>query len=116
MKLIAATAALLLAVPAIAQDSAPVTPPPAPTVTGPAAAAPTAPTPAAALTLDTPIATLIENPAARAVLEADLPGMLQHPSLEQFKMLSLTQLAPYSQGLLTPELLTQVGAHLAAIR
>jgi hypothetical protein len=114
MKLIAATAALLFAVPAVAQDSAPVTPPPAPAVTGPAAAAPTAP--ASALNLDTPIATLIENPAARAVLEADLPGMLQHPSLEQFKMLSLTQLAPYSQGLLTPELLTQVGAHLAAIR
>jgi hypothetical protein len=113
MKLLAAIAALLLAVPAVAQDSAPVTPPPAPTVTGPAAAAPTAP--ATALNLDTPIATLAENPAARAVLESNLPGMLQHASYEQFKTLSLNQLAPYSQGLITPEVLTQVGTSLAAI-
>lgn len=113
MKLIAATAAMLLAVPALAQTSAPVAPPATPTVAGPAAAAPTAP--AAALNLDTPIATLVENPAARAVLESNLPGMLQHPSYEQFKMLSLTQLAPYSQGLLTPELLARVGAALAAL-
>ncbi len=98
-------AALLSATAAMAADAS--TPPPA---------APAAPAAAARFTLDTPIETLAADQAARAVLDADLPRLLTHPAYNQFKGLSLTQLAPFSQGLLTESLLATVGQHLAAIR
>ncbi len=101
-------AALLSTTAAMAAD-APTAPPAAP-------AAPAVPAAAARFTLDTPIETLAADQAARAVLDADLPHLLTHPAYAQFKGLSLTQLAPFSQGLLTESLLATVGQHLAAIR
>ncbi len=84
------------------------------------AAAQTAPAPAvsaaAAFTLDTPIEALVADARSKAVLDANLPGIDQHPAFEQFKALSLNALAPYSQGMITPELLAKIATDLAAIK
>lgn len=97
-------AALGLAVAAIAMPAA------AQTAPAPAAAA------VAAFTLDTPIEALVADARTKAVLDKHLPGIDQHPAFEQFKALSLNALAPYSQGMITPDLLALVAADLAAIK
>jgi hypothetical protein len=75
-------------------------------------------TTAAALTIDTPIETLMADERAKAVLTANFAGqdLSQHPAYEQFKGLSLKALAPFSQGLITDEMLTKIAADLAAIK
>ena len=88
-----------LAAPVIAQD-APVT----------ATAA------AAAFTLDTPIEALMADERAKAVLVKHLGPVDQHPAYAQFKALSLKVLAPFSQGLITDEMLAKIGADLTAIK
>lgn len=79
-----------------------------------------APAPEASLSatfsIDSPIEQLAANPAARAVLEADFPGITTHPAYEQFKALSLKQLAPYSNGLITDDKLAKASADLAAVK
>jgi hypothetical protein len=50
------------------------------------------------------------------VLAKHLPGIDQHPAYEQFKALSLKALAPFSQGLISDELLGKIGTDLAAIK
>ena len=105
--LFAAAAALsvLAAAPALAQ--APAAPAPAP------AAAPAA---AGALSVEnTPIETIVANPAGKAVLDKDLPGLTSHEAYDQFKGMTLTQVAPMSQGAITPEALKTVQADLDKI-
>lgn len=83
-----------------------------------AAVAQTAPAPAqaaAAFSIDTPIETLVANDAARAVLERHLPGVTEHPAYDQFKSMSLKAVAPYSQGLITPEKLAAIDTDLKAL-
>ncbi len=89
-----------VAVPAVAQ-----------TAPAPAAAAA-----AAAFTLDTPIEMLVADARTKAVLDKYLPGIDGHPAYEQFKALSLTALAPYSQGMITDDMLAKVAVDLAAIK
>lgn len=72
--------------------------------------------PAATLSIDTPIAALVADARAKAVLDKHLPGIDQHPAYEQFKGMSLKVLAPYSQGMITDDLLAKIGADLAAIK
>lgn len=86
-----------------------------------APAAIAAPIPATAeaavrLSLDTPIEAIVADPAGKAVLDANLPGIESHPSYDMFKGMSLRQLAPYSQGKLTDEILAKVEKELAAIK
>ena len=100
---IAALAALatLAAAPALAQTPAPA----------PAAAA------AGALSVEkTPIETLVANPAAKAVLDKDLPGLTTHEAYDQFKAMTLTQVAPMSQGAITDEALKKVQADLDQVK
>lgn len=86
-------------------------------VTAPAATlAQDAPAPAAAFSIDTPIETLVADARAKAVLDKHLPGIDQHPAYEQFKALSLKTLAPFSQGLITEDLLAKIGTDLAEIK
>lgn len=88
-------------------------------VTAPAAAqtAPAAPAaPAALFSVDTPIETLMADERAKAVVAANLPGLDQHPAYDQFKALSLKALAPFSQGMITDEMLAKIEAELAAIK
>jgi hypothetical protein len=110
--LFAAAAALtvLAAAPAFAQAPA-ATP-------APAAAPAAAPAPAAsgALSVESsPIETIVANPAGKAVLDKDLPGLTTHEAYEQFKAMTLAQVAPMSQGAITPEALKTVQADLDKI-
>lgn len=76
-----------------------------------------APAPAAAaFTIDTPIEALMADERAKAVVVKHLPGIDQHPAYADFKALSLKALAPFSQGLISDELLGKIGADLAAIK
>ena len=105
----AAALSILAAAPAFAQAPA-AAPAPAP------AAAPAAPAGAGALSVETtPIETLAANPAAKAVLDKDLPGLTTHEAYEQFKAMTLSQVAPMSQGAITPEALKTVQADLDKI-
>jgi hypothetical protein len=95
-------AAAALTTPALAQDTAmPET-----------MAAPMA----AAFTVETPIEALMADERAKAVVVKHLPGIDQHPAYADFKALSLKSLAPFSQGLITEELLTKIAEDLAAIK
>jgi hypothetical protein len=71
---------------------------------------------AAAFTIDTPIEALMADERAKAVVVKHLPGIDQHPAYGDFKALSLKALAPFSQGLISDELLGKIGADLAAIK
>jgi hypothetical protein len=92
-------AAATLAIPAAAQD---------------APAAPSAP--AALFSVETPIEALVADARAKAVLDKYLPGIDQVPQYDMFKAMSLKALAPYSQGMISDDLLAKIGADLAAIK
>jgi hypothetical protein len=97
----AAAFSILAAAPALAQAPAP-----APAAEAAPAAAPAA---AGALSVEnTPIETIVANPAGKAVLDKDLPGLTTHEAYDQFKTMTLAQVAPMSQGAITPEALKTV--------
>lgn len=73
-------------------------------------------TTAAAFSTDTAIEALMADERAKAVVTKHLPGIDQHPDYEQFKTLSLKVLAPFSQGLISDELLGKIETDLAAIK
>ena len=100
MKLLLALTLVALPAAALAQ-SAPGAPP------APAAA------PAATPSLDLPIEQLLADEKIKAVIDARIPGLSNHPMLDQFKMMSLKQLQPMANGLLTDEMLQNVAADLA---
>lgn len=91
-----------VAMPAVAQTA------PAP-ADAPAAAA-------ALFTTDTPIEALIADERAKAVLAKHLGPIDQHPAYEQFKAMSLRALAPFSQGMITDDMIGKIEADLAAIK
>ena len=80
-----------------------------------AAAPALAQAPAALSTETTPIETLVANPAAKAELEKNIPGITTHEAYDQFKAMTLTQVAPMSQGALTDEIIKKVQADLDAL-
>ncbi|WP_294303165.1 hypothetical protein [uncultured Sphingomonas sp.] len=82
----------------------------------PAAPATAAPAAAAKFTLDTPVATLMADARAKAAVDAVLPGVDAHPAYEQFKAMSLNQLAPMAPNLLTADALAKVKIGLDAIK
>lgn len=97
-------AMMVVAVPAAAQTtSAPVAPAPATT-------------PAAKFTLDSPIEMIVADPAGKAVIDKDLPGTTTHPMYDQFKTMSLNQVAPMAADKMTPVLMAKVQADLAAVK
>ncbi|WP_086607071.1 hypothetical protein [Erythrobacter donghaensis] len=75
-----------------------------------------APAPATTFSVDTPVEVLVADARAKAVLDKYLPGIDQHPAYDQFSALSLRTLAPFSQGMITEELLTKIDADLTAIK
>ncbi len=120
--LIAVAAALTIAAPLAAQNTTATAPVPA---AAPGAAA--APTPAAApasaaatvavkYTVDTPLETIVADPAGKAVIDSNMPGLTTHAMFDQFKSMSLKQLAPMSGGRITEEALTKVAPVLAAVK
>ena len=105
MKFVMLGAAMMaVAVPAVAQTT------PAPVAPAPAT------TPAAKFTLDSPIETIVADPAGKAVIDKDLPGTTTHPMYDQFKTMSLNQVAPMAADKMTPVLMAKVQADLAAIK
>lgn len=79
---------------------------------------PDAPAPAAMFTIDTPIETLMADERAKAVVLKHFGGqdVSQHPMYEQFKALSLKAVAPFTQGMITDEMLAAIAADLAEIK
>jgi hypothetical protein len=75
-----------------------------------------APAPAVAFSIDTPIEALMADERTKAVLVKHLGPVDQHPAYADFKALSLKALAPFSQGLITEEMLGKIAADLAAIK
>ena len=71
---------------------------------------------AAVFTIDMPIETLMADDRAKAVIATHLPGIDQHPAYAQFKAMSLKAVQPFSQGMITDELLAKIAADLAAIQ
>jgi len=69
----------------------------------------------AAFTLQTPIDQIAADPRGKAILERDLPGMLASPRYPLFSDMSLSQLAPLSDGRLTDAKLSQVEEDLAGL-
>ena len=69
-----------------------------------------------AFSIDSPIEQLVANPATKTVLDTDFPGLTAHPAYEQFKAMSLKQLQPFSNGVITDDLLVKAGTDLAAIK
>ena len=108
MKFIVLAAAMTLPAVASAQTAAP---------TAVAPVAPAAPAAATAkFTLDTPIEAIVADPAGKAVIEKDLPGTTTHPMYDQFKAMSLNQVAPIAADKITPAVLAKVQADLATIK
>jgi len=87
----------------------------APALADDTATATTTATTSAAFTVETPIEALMADERAKAVVTKHLPGIDQHPAYEQFKAISLKALSPFSQGLITDELLAKIEADLTAI-
>lgn len=102
-----ATASLLIAGAASAQTAQPA---PAP---APAASADHAHH--ARPTIDSSIEDLVANPATKAVLDKHLPGINTHPAYDQFKGMTLAQIAPFSDGHITDEKIAAIDADLKAI-
>lgn len=98
MKFFVLAAALLIAAPLAAQT------------------APAAVEAPAMLTIDSPIEALVADPKAKAVVDANFPGMTAHPAYEQFKGMTLKQLQPLSQGVISEEAVKKAEAELAAAK
>ena len=108
MKIILAAAALAWLAPTMAC---------AQTAPAPAATPAAAPAPAAKFSVDTPIEQLVADPQAKAVLEKDgLPGVDQHPQYDSFRSMSLRAVQPYSNGVITDEMLAKLEADLTKIK
>jgi hypothetical protein len=71
---------------------------------------------AAKFTLDTPIEQLAADSQAKAVLDKHMPGFEKHPYYEQAKVMSVKAIAPFSQGMITEEMMAAIAADLAAIK
>ena len=73
---------------------------------------------AAKYTTDTPIEKLVADEKAKAVLAKHMGGqdVSAHPMYDQFKAMSLKAIAPFSQGMITNEMLTKINTDLAEIK
>ena len=116
MKLVplAALLAAFAAAPPAFAEKAPEAESPQPEDRVPEDRVPEAPVPSG-LTLDTPIEALMADERAALVLENHLSGIGAHPAFDQFKTMSLVQLMPFSQGMITEEMLAKVAEDLAAL-
>ena len=72
--------------------------------------------PTATRLIDSSIESLVANPATKAVVDANFPGIVAHPAYEQFKGMSLVQVQPFSNGVITDEAIAKASAELAAIK
>ena len=104
---------VLLALPLLAAPSAAVA---ADNHSAAHATAPVSAEAPAKLTINAPIEALVANEQAKAVLNAYLPGMTEHPSYPMFKAMSLRDVQPFSQGMITDDTLSKIAVALAEIK
>jgi len=73
---------------------------------------------AAKFTLDTPIEQLMADERAKAAVLKHFGGtdVTTHPMYDQFKAMSLKAVAPFTQGMITEDMLTKIAADLAEIK
>jgi hypothetical protein len=65
--------------------------------------------------LDLPIEKIAGLSGGCAILDKDFPGLRAHPMFPFFKAMTLNQIAAMSKGQITPDMLAQAKADLAAI-
>ena len=98
--LLSASALLFISAQAISQDAS------APTSVSsqePANQAAPPSTQVAILDGNTPLEEIVSDPVGKAALEKNLPGVTSHPAYEQVKAMSLRQLLPHAQPVITEE-------------
>jgi hypothetical protein len=66
-------------------------------------------------TVNDSIKELLADPATAAILEKHLPGIGSHPALPQFQDMTLAQVAPYSEGEVTDEIIDAIDADIKAL-
>lgn len=103
--LAASLTVLALAAAGAASAQTPTQTPPAPTNGDQAP-------PAARPTIASPIKALLANAETRAVVEKHLPGIGEHPARPQFENMTLAQVAPLSQGVITPQIIAAIDEDL----
>ena len=69
----------------------------------------------AKFTIETPIEKLMADEKARAVVLETLPDLDKSPYYGQIKGMSLKAVQPYSQGMITEEMLETISAGLAEL-
>ena len=65
--------------------------------------------------INSTIEELLGNPATLAFIEKHMAELPKHPMLAMIKGMPLKALAPFSNGRLTDEVLTQIDAELAKL-
>jgi hypothetical protein len=70
---------------------------------------------AARPTIESPIEALVNDPATKAVLDKHLPGLAEHSAYGQFKRMTLRQVAPFSGGKITNDIIAAIDADLKAL-
>jgi beta-galactosidase/beta-glucuronidase len=68
----------------------------------------------AVVTIDSSIEAIAATPAGRKAFEKHIPLLLNHPAYEEFKTMTLRELAPLSEGNINEEMIALVEADLKA--
>jgi uncharacterized protein YprB with RNaseH-like and TPR domain len=66
-------------------------------------------------TIASPIKDLLNNPQTAEVMEKHLPGVGAHPMRSQFEDMTLAQVMPLSQGMITQATIDAIDADLKAL-
>ena len=66
-------------------------------------------------TIASPIKDLLNNPQTAEVMEKHLPGVGAHPMRPQFEDMTLAQVMPLSQGMITQATIDAIDADLKAL-
>ncbi|HMP62286.1 hypothetical protein [Phenylobacterium sp.] len=56
---------------------------------------------------------LMADPKAKPIVEKHIPGIAEHPSYEMFKGMTLVELKPFSEGVITDDILAAIKSELA---
>lgn len=66
-------------------------------------------------TVDSPIKDLLADPDTAAILEKHLPGISDHPARPQFEGMTLAEVMPLSEGVITQDIIDAIDADIKAL-
>lgn len=66
-------------------------------------------------TIDSPIKDLLADPDTAAILEKHLPGISDHPARPQFEGMTLAEVMPLSEGVITQDIIDAIDADIKAL-